>query len=167
MTGEMGCEQVRELGAELALGIAAGDERDAALRHLNSCAACRRLVAELSSVGDELLQLAPEQEPPMGFESRVLAKLAAPPRRRPLQPLTRRSRWAMAAAAAVLVAALGAGSVVVATADDRRLADSYRTALSTGEGSFFSAAPLQGPFCRAVAALSRFDRDSLYLAGRL
>src|SRR6266542_39266 len=118
MTGEMGCEQVRELGAELALGIAAGDERDAALRHLNSCAACRRLVAELSSVGDELLQLAPEQEPPMGFESRVLAKLAAPPRRRPLQPLTRRSRWAMAAAAAVLVAARGAGSVHRPRRDD-------------------------------------------------
>jgi hypothetical protein len=160
MTGEMGCEQVRELAAELALGIAAGDERDAALRHLNSCAACRRLVAELSSVGDELLQLAPEQEPPMGFESRVLAKLAAPPRRRPLQPLTRRSRWAMAAAAAVLVAALGAGSVVVATADDRRLADSYRTALSTGEGSFFSAAPLQGPQGRIGSVFGYQGRPS-------
>ncbi len=120
----------------------------------------RRLVAELSSVGDELLQLAPEQEPPMGFESRVLAKLAAPPRRRPLQPLTRRSRWAMAAAAAVLVAALGAGSVVVATADDRRLADSYRTALSTGEGSFFSAAPLQGPQGRIGSVFGYQGRPS-------
>jgi hypothetical protein len=160
MTGEMGCEQVRELAAELALGIAVGDERDAALRHLNGCPACRRLVAELSSVGDELLQLAPEQEPPVGFESRVLAKLAAPPRRRRRQPLTRRTRWAMAAAAAVLVAALGAGSVVVATADDRQLADSYRTALSAGEGSFFSAAALQGPQGRVGSVFGYQGRPS-------
>jgi len=37
MTAEMGCEQVRELAPELALGIAEGEERDAALRHLDGC----------------------------------------------------------------------------------------------------------------------------------
>jgi hypothetical protein len=144
MTGEMGCEQVRELAPELALGIAEGEERDAALRHLTGCAGCRRLVSELSSVGEELLLLAPAHEPPPGFESRVLAGLAEPPGRRGLRPLAGRRRWLAVAAAVVLAAALGGGSVFLATAGDRRLADGYQAVLSQGQGSFFAAAPLQG-----------------------
>jgi anti-sigma factor RsiW len=150
MTGEMGCEQIRELAPELALGIAAGEDRDAALRHLGGCPACRQLVAELSSVGDELLLLAPAREPPPGFQSRVLDAIAEPPSPRALHALrrgalTRGRRWAAVAAAAVLVAALGAGSVFAATAKDRQLAESYRAVLSEGQGSAFAAAPLQGP----------------------
>jgi hypothetical protein len=161
MTAEMGCEQVRELAPELALGIAAGQDRDAALRHLGGCAACRRLVSELSSVGDELLLLAPEREPPPGFQSRVLDAIAEPRRARrfPMFAPARRGgparrglalgrRWAAVAAAAVLVAALGGGSVFLATAGDRRLADNYRAVLSEGQGSAFAAAPLRGPHGR-------------------
>jgi Putative zinc-finger len=145
MTAEMGCEQVRELAPELALGIAEGEERDAALRHLSGCGGCRQLVSELSSVGDELLQLAPAHDPPVGFESRVLAEVTVPPRRRGIQPPARRWRWlATAAAAAVLAATLGAGSVLLATAGDRRLAAGYQAVLSQGRGAYFLAAPLQG-----------------------
>jgi hypothetical protein len=145
MTGEMGCEQVRDLAAELALGIAEGEERDAALRHLSGCGGCRRLVSELSLVGDELLQLAPASAPPAGFESRVLAQVTEPPRRWSVQPLARRwQRMATAAAAVVLAATLGAGSVFLATAGDRRLADGYQAVLSQGQGAYFLAAPLQG-----------------------
>jgi hypothetical protein len=118
MTAELGCEQVRDLAPELALGIAEGEERDAALRHLSGCSGCRQLVSELSSVGDELLQLAPAHDPPAGFESRVLA--------------------------VILAAALGGGSVLLATASDRRLAASYQAILSQGHGAYFLAAPLQG-----------------------
>jgi hypothetical protein len=39
--------------------------------------------------------------------------------------------------------------VVLATADDRRLADNYRSVLGAGQGSFFAAAPLQGSRGRA------------------
>jgi hypothetical protein len=145
MTSEMGCEQVRELAPELALDIAEGEERDAALRHLDGCSGCHRLVSELSSVGDELLQLAPAHDPPAGFESRVLARVTEPPRLGRRRPLAHRWRWvAAAAAAAVLAAALGAGSVTLATAGDRRLAASYQAVLSQGQGSYFLAAPLQG-----------------------
>jgi hypothetical protein len=144
MNNDMGCEQVRELVPELALGIAEGDERGAALRHLGGCADCRQLVSELTSVGDELLLLAPAKEPPPGFESRVLDKLVEPPRPRRVQPLARRWRLVAVAAALVLVATLGGGSVYLATAGDRRLAESYQAVLREGQGSFFAAAPLQG-----------------------
>jgi Putative zinc-finger len=150
MTAELGCEQVKELASELALGIAAGEERDAALRHLTGCARCRQLVSELSTVGDELLLLAPAGEPPGGFESRVLGALAEPARPRPRPaPLARRWRWLAAAAAVVLAAAIGGGSVLASTAADRRVADSYRAVLSQGQGSFFAAAPLLGSRGRA------------------
>jgi hypothetical protein len=144
MNAEMGCEQVRELAPEVALGIAEGEERDAALRHLTGCAGCRQLVSELSSVGDELLLLAPAREPPPGFESRVLARIDQPPRRRWLRPLAPRWRVVAVAAALVLAVALGGGSVFLATAGDRRLADGYQAVLRQGQGSFFAAAPLQG-----------------------
>jgi hypothetical protein len=145
MNADMGCAQVRELAPELALGIAEGDERGAALRHLSGCASCRRLVSELSSVGDELLLLAPQEEPPPGFESRVLGRLAEPPTPRGLLPRARRWRWVAVAAAFALTATLGGGSVFLATAGDRRLADGYQAVLRQGQGSFFAAAPLQGP----------------------
>jgi hypothetical protein len=148
MNADMGCDQMRELAPELALGIAEGKERGAALRHLSGCPGCRRLLSELSSVGDELLLLAPAAEPPPGFESRVLGRLAEPPRPRGIR-LPRWRRWAAMAAAAILVAALAGGSVLLATAGDRRLADGYRAVLRQGQGSFFAAAPLQGPQGRA------------------
>lgn len=145
MASEMECDQVRDLASELALGIAEGGERDAALRHLSGCSGCRQLVSELSSVGDELLQLAPAHDPPAGFESRVLAALAEPPGRQRIQLLAPRWRWVATAAAAVLLAAaLGAGSVFLGTASDRRLAASYQAVLSQGRGAYFLAAPLQG-----------------------
>ncbi|MGH2736933.1 MAG: zf-HC2 domain-containing protein [Actinomycetota bacterium] len=146
MTAEMTCEQVRGLAPELALDIAAGDERDTLLHHLIGCPECRRLAAELSSLSDELLLLlAPAHEPGLGFESRVLDALAEPSRPRRNKPLAQRRRWVSAAAAAVIVAAaLGGGSVFLATSDDRQLAQSYRATLDEGQGSFFAAAPLTG-----------------------
>lgn len=138
MSAELGCEQVREIAPDLAIGIADGQERDAALRHAATCRDCRQLLSELSSVVDELLLLAPEREPPLGFESRTLARLGRfTPRRRRLRGL------AIAASfAAALV--LGSGVVFMATSAERQLADSYREVLAQGQGSFFVAAPLRG-----------------------
>ncbi len=138
----MGCEHTRRLAAELALGIADGADRAQALRHIAGCAECRRAVEELSEVADGLLVLAPEREPPPGFESRVLARLqpaaaAAPPRRR------RRMLAVLAPAAAA--AALATGVVLGATRDDVRLARHYRDTLAAAHGSYFEAARLQAP----------------------
>jgi hypothetical protein len=135
----MDCEQTRELAAELALGIADGEERARALRHVAECAECRRAVEELTAVTDELLTLTPVHQPPPGFESRVLARLAPPQPRRRLR--LRRVLVPLAAAAAA--AAVAAGVILGATSDDRRLAAQYRATLSAAHGSYFTAARLR------------------------
>jgi hypothetical protein len=167
MAAEMECEQVRELAPELALDIAGGEERDAALRHLGGCSGCRQLVSELSSVGEDLLLLAPAREPPVGFESRVLEAVGASPARRSAPPRRLRRRWAapMAVAASVVVAAaVGGGSVFLATAGDRRLAEGYRALLSEGQGSFFAAAPLRGPDGRVGTVFGYEGRPAWVMA---
>jgi hypothetical protein len=131
------CSSVRDLVPELALGVAAGDERAFALKHLATCAECRAALEETTGVVDELVLLAPEHEPPPGFEGRVLAAIdAESPRRRRAVP------WLVAAAVAVLVA-VGATTVTRwADADDRRLADQYRQTLDVADGSYLRAADL-------------------------
>ncbi len=154
MGRDLSCEEVVALAPELALDVADGLERDASLRHLGSCASCRRLVSELSSTADDLLLLAPEHGPPAGLASRVLgaidlaagpgpaelvsledARRACPPRRSWARPLA-------VAAGFVLAIAVGAGAMFGATAGDRRVAGDYRALLGVGHGSSFAAAPL-------------------------
>ena len=138
----MSCDRTHELAAELALGILDGEQRAQALRHLAECPECRRAVEDLTAVADELLMLAPEREPPAGFESRVLARLQPP-------PAATRPRWRRRLLAPVAAAATAAAIAVVAvlgvTGDDRRLADHYRATLAAGHGSSFEAARLQAP----------------------
>jgi hypothetical protein len=136
----MSCDETRQLAAELALGIADGADRARALRHLAGCAECRRELGELTELADELLMLAPEREPPVGFESRVLARVQPP------RPTRRRARRSLAVLAPAAVAAALAATVVLgATGDDRRLADHYRATLATAHGSYFGAAELRAP----------------------
>jgi predicted anti-sigma-YlaC factor YlaD len=100
------CAQLHEVAPELALGVLVGAERGKALAHLAGCAECRHLVDELSEAADSLLLLAAEAEPPLGFESRVLARLAAD------QPRRRSWRWIATVAAAIVLAAAATGVVV-------------------------------------------------------
>ena len=103
MTDRADCQDVRDLLPELAAGVASGEQRAGALAHLTGCPECRRELQEAATLVDELmLALAPEHEPPAGFESRVLAALPVPRPRHRRRP-TR--RLAVRAAAAVLAAA--------------------------------------------------------------
>jgi Putative zinc-finger len=139
----MSCERTDELAAELALGTLDGEQRAQALRHLADCPECRRTVEQLTAVADELLTLAPEREPPAGFESRVLARLQPPPAAAHPRWRARRALAPLAAAAAA--AAIALAVVLQATGDDRRLADHYRATLAAGHGSSFEAARLRAP----------------------
>jgi hypothetical protein len=107
------------------------------LRHLATCGECGRLVDEPATVADELLMLAPVQEPPVGFESRAIDALGfkrrAPHRRRLLV-------WLgppVAAAAVTAVALVGVYH------DDHVTAERYRTTLEQANGKYFQGEPLR------------------------
>ena len=144
MTDDRECERTRDVIVELAAGVAVGDERAAALNHLAGCAACRRELDATSAVVDQLVTLVPAQEPPVGFEAGVLSRIAPP------RPAPRRLRRtvlravSLAAAAAVVAGAVTAGAMWRATADDRRLAASYRKTLAVADGRYLTAAGLYG-----------------------
>ncbi|GGO81373.1 zf-HC2 domain-containing protein [Wenjunlia tyrosinilytica] len=108
---DLTCAEVRDLGAELALGVLPGRERALAIAHLDHCPACREEIEQMTLIGDGLLGLLPGTEPPVGFESRVLAGLNVPARR----SARRRFRMAFAAVAAAAAIALGFGGWTLAT----------------------------------------------------
>jgi hypothetical protein len=146
MSGDPRCEEVCQLAAEVALGIAAGDERARVLDHVAECPRCRRHLAEAAEVADELLLLAPVVEPPAGFESGVLERVDKETRHgrraRWSQPRWRRALAPVAAALAAAAAALA--GVYLATDDDREAASAYHRALRQASGSYFGAVPLRG-----------------------
>ncbi|MEV6576768.1 anti-sigma factor [Streptomyces sp. NPDC051582] len=117
---EMTCEQLRELDAELALGILAARERARAVAHLDHCPGCREHIEQLALVGDDLLGLVPGTEPPVGFESRVAARLQPPPAPTPAPAPAPGRRWLLrprvAAVAAALAVACGFGGWAAGTA---------------------------------------------------
>jgi Putative zinc-finger len=100
------CDAFQDDLAELALGILSGRDRVAVLEHVETCERCSAELERLSLVADALLGLAPEIEPPIGFELRLAERLQSPaaPRR------ARRHRHAsMLAVAALVLALLGFG----------------------------------------------------------
>ncbi|WP_037683926.1 hypothetical protein [Streptomyces griseus] len=107
----MECERLRELDAELALGVLPARERAEAVAHLDRCPECREHVERLTTVGDGLLALLPGAEPPVGFESRVVRALGATPAAKP-----RRHRLRLAAASVAAAVACGFGGWAVGTA---------------------------------------------------
>jgi Putative zinc-finger len=136
------CEKTREQLPELALGIADGAERARLLEHLAECPDCRRELERQSAIADELLVLAPEEEPPPGFELGVLRSILPDARTRRRRSLLR----PLAVAAAVLLAvAVTAGGMLVGFREDRRLADHYRATLAQANGTYFGATRLTDP----------------------
>lgn len=155
----MSCEEVRALAAELALGIADGEERARALRHIADCAECRREVEQLSGVADALLTLAPAHEPPVGFEVRALERMGARPGGHPPW----RRRLALVLTAAVAASAITAAGLLMAFRDDRRIADAYRATLETANGRYFLAADLTSPSGREAGQLFAYEGDPSWI----
>jgi anti-sigma factor RsiW len=135
----MSCEELHELAPEIALGTIDGEERAEALRHLATCAECRRLVDQLAEVADELLMRAPVQQPPAGFESRVIETLGL--RRRPPRRLAH--RLLLRLGPPVTAAAASAVALVAVYHDDRVTAERYRETLAQADGRYFDAQPLR------------------------
>lgn len=150
--GELQCLEVRPLLPELAAGAIAGDERARGLGHVASCPDCRRELSEFTKPADALLLLAPQVDPPPGFESSVLAPLRAPAAPAPAArvpasapspaPRSRRRLMPVLAFALAVVLSLGTGMTVGQwqTADDRKLAEQYRATLAIADGRYLKAA---------------------------
>ncbi len=106
---EKGCEAYEDDLAELALGVLTGRARAQALSHVESCPRCAEDLEQLSHVADAVAQVAPDVEPPMGFEVRLFERMGVEDVRRRRRRI-RRSHWVPAAAAAAAAAlALGLG----------------------------------------------------------
>jgi hypothetical protein len=89
---------------DLALGHLAPDQADAVLAHVRGCDRCRTELDALSATADWLLLLAPEAEPPVGFEARALSAMGV--------GRSRRASWTRRVAVLVLLVA-GAAAVGV------------------------------------------------------
>jgi hypothetical protein len=101
------CGPYADLLAELALGILTGRGRAATSAHVEECPRCADELEQLARAADAAVSVAPDVEPPLGFETRLFERMgigAAPARRR-FQP----PRWALAAAAAAAVLGIGLG----------------------------------------------------------
>ena len=110
------CASFDEDAAELALELLEPGRRDPLLAHAERCQRCRDELQSLSSAADRLLTLAPEAEPPVGFDVRVLESTVpvAPIHTAGNRPATvdlsrhrgSRRRLLMAAAGVVVVAGI-------------------------------------------------------------
>ena len=155
------CADTWKVLPELALGIADGEERALALEHLSGCSDCRRELEQLSAIADDLLALAPEREPPAGFEARVLERVKTHPAR----PRPRR-RWVMRLSFAAAVVASAAVTALVLTSSysaDRHLASQYRAALQGADGRYFQSARLRTPDGAQVGTVFAYQGSPSWL----
>jgi hypothetical protein len=152
------CSQLRDMAPDVALGLVTGEERAAALAHLEGCAPCRAEVASLASVADELLLIGPDAPPPEGFDRRVLARLTevraaeAPseaggrgPARLGRRTLRRADgrRLAVGAALSAAAAAVVLVAAAVAIRDDPAAPTEERSEMTTGVGEVVGTATVR------------------------
>jgi hypothetical protein len=132
------CSAFEALAPELALGVLSGDERATALAHLARCPACQATLDDLARVADHLLLLTPITQPPIGFESRVMARLSAetaqatPSRWR--RSWSRRVIATVAAAVVVVVLGVVAGLAATRSSSHPVPAEAIRTAEVWADG---------------------------------
>jgi hypothetical protein len=106
----MTCDAVVASAAEYALGILPSPERSAVAAHILRCPACREEVATLQSIGEQLADLVPGTEPPLGFDRRVMAQIGMA-----MKPARQKFRVLVTlAAAAALAFATTLGGVLTA-----------------------------------------------------
>lgn len=74
-----GCDAYSDNLAELALGILTGRDRAATLAHVEDCPACADELEHLARTADSIVGVAPETEPPMGFEVRLFERMGLSP----------------------------------------------------------------------------------------
>jgi hypothetical protein len=147
----MSCTDFEDVAGELALGILYGEERAAALAHLETCHACRREVTLLTDAADEIRLLVPEVEPPPGFEQRVVARIAGAARGEMTPPVPLRPRRprpylralaAVTAVAAALLALVAASALLLGGHAGETVAEAQTAPMRTNAGEVVGDATL-------------------------
>ena len=123
------CDQFDEQAEDLALGHIDEPQRSRLLAHASACPQCQSLLEGLGTVADRLLLLAPQLEPPAGFESRALARVDTT-----TTSDTARFRMPLWAAAAVALIVGTLGFTVAHLADERSTTAAPTAAILTPAG---------------------------------
>lgn len=110
---EIDCTEFDSSVGELVLDLLEPEACDILLHHTETCARCRAELHSLTEVADLLPGLAPECEPPLGFEARVLAAIAPAP-----AATAPRGRGRLLLAAAAVLLALAGGTWLGSTLTD-------------------------------------------------
>ncbi len=152
------CESFDGVAAELALGIATGEQRAAALAHAAGCEHCSPRLRELSAAADGLLLLAPQSEPSLGFESALQKRIEASQQSRPPRRGLPRLRIALPGLLA-FAAVLLLGASWIGSRNDRRLAADYRAALGEVNGNYFTTYALLGPGSQRIGSGFAYEGD--------
>ncbi len=139
--GGSSCAEIAPALPELALGVLTGRDRVVALAHTESCSPCADELEQLARAADAVVLVAPELEPPVGFEVRLFSRMGVSddvP-----TPIRRRVRtWFLASAAAVVALFIGLGA-----------------------GWALSSSPTAAYRCCGGCAHARGDRDHGRVAG--
>jgi hypothetical protein len=106
----LGCSEVRDRLAELALGVVPPEEAERVQRHLDGCTGCRKELAELDEGAATMAFALPQADPPRALEHRVVERVAqASGRRVPVQMHRRLRTQVRRLASVTLVTAILAG----------------------------------------------------------
>jgi Putative zinc-finger len=149
-TGDPGCEQYADDLTALALGALAGRQRARTLAHVEACPRCAEELEQMARLSDSLVQIGPEVEPPLGFETRLFERMGVTPsasagRRRRLR------RWVPAVvAAAAAAAAVGLGL---------SLPSSTTTPTVTAQGGSGAARLVSAPLLERGRTVGRVSID--------
>lgn len=150
----------------LALGDLGELERAEVTAHLQACRACHQRYEEaLAAVGD-LLRAVPAVQPPLGFDARVLRRIGIDPAA--ARGVSRR-RWlagAVAAAAIVVLLAVGAWLVVRSDTPQDQVAELSRTRDGSAVGTV-SVSDVAGRAVMVVAIVDAPDDVSYRCVARL
>jgi hypothetical protein len=154
---------------DLVLGDVDGDRRAAMVAHVLRCAVCRREYDGLAATVEDLLPAVPGVQPPLGFDERVLQRLAADAGSGGTGS-SRRWRWLVVAAAVLVAALVPAGVWLVGRGDaGSPLAGSLATLRLTRDDSpvgTVSVTDVDGDAVLVVALVGAHDDVSYYCRTR-
>ena len=125
-----------ELIPAFALGSLDAEDSDRVREHVARCRACREELASFQEVTGGLALTVPRQDPPAWLESKLMEKVLSSRRRPSLPEFLGIRRPMLAAIAAMLIVALGAGNIYLLTRpfQSQALVPGLVTVVLTGTG---------------------------------